>query len=229
VSIYTSDDNRPPVAERWETGLRGLVAAAAPGSDHQLAFVRAYAGAASGPGYLRELLAGSLDGLEVDADLRWTLIKALARIGDADESEIADELSRDDTNSGRENAASARAIRPLAQAKAEAWQRAAVDPDTPNETRRQIAVSFQVGGQSEVLAPYVDTYLSMADTVIDDLGVWIGQVALIYLFPLANPSAETLAKVDAWLASTEAPAAAVRYVSEGRDDLARALRAQAAS
>jgi aminopeptidase N len=228
VSIYTSDDNRPAVAERWESGLRSLVASAVSGSDHQLAFVRAYAGAASGPGYLRELLGGGLDGLEVDADLRWTLIKSLARIGDAGETEIVDELNRDNTNSGQENAAAARAIRPLAEAKAEAWQRAAVDPDTPNETRRQIAVSFQVGGQADVLAPYVDTYLSMADTIVDDLGVWIGQVALIYLFPLANPSAETLAKVDTWLASTSAPAAAVRYVSEGRDDLARALRAQAA-
>ena len=136
-------------------------------------------------------------------------------------------MTRDDTISGRENAAAALAIRPLAEAKAEAWRRAAVDPDTPNETRRQIAAAFQVSGQAAVLAPYVEQYLTMAETIVDELGVWIGQTALVYLFPLANPSAETLAKVDAWLASTTAPAAAVRYVSEGRDDLARALRAQA--
>ena len=229
VNLFTADAARPDLAERWEAGLRGLIKKAKEGSDHQLAFVRAYAGAASGPGYLRKLLDGKLDGLEVDADLRWTLIKALARIGEADEQEIADELARDDTNSGREHAAAARAIRPLAEAKAEAWQRAAVDPDTPNETRRQIAAAFQVSGQADVLEPYVDQYLTMATTIIDDLGVWIGQTALIHLFPLANPSAQTLAKVDAWLASTKASAAAVRYVGEGRDDLARALRAQAAS
>jgi aminopeptidase N len=228
VNLFTPDDARPAVAERWETGLRSLVKHAKEGSDHQLALVRAYAAAASGPGYLRKLLDGKLDGLEVDADLRWTLISALARIGAADEEDIADELARDDTNSGRENAAAALAIRPLAEAKAEAWRRAAVDPDTPNETRRKIAASFQVSGQADVLEPYVDTYLSMAESIVDDLGVWIGQVALIYLFPLANPSEETLAKVDAWLDSTTASAAAVRYVSEGRDDLARALRAQRA-
>jgi aminopeptidase N len=229
VNLFVSDEDRPELAERWETGVRSLVKKAKSGSDHQLAFVRAYAGAASGPGYLHKLLDGKLDGLEVDADLRWTLVKALARLGEVDELEIADELARDDTNSGRENAAAARAIRPLAEAKAEAWQRAAVDADTPNETRRQIAAAFQVSGQADVLEPYVDQYLTMAETIVDDLGVWIGQTALIYLFPLANPSAETLAKVDAWLASTKAPAAAVRYVSEGRDDLARALRAQAAT
>jgi len=229
VTLFTSDEDRPELAERWETGLRSLVKKAKEGSDHQLAFVRAYAGAASGPGYLRKLLDGKLDGLEVDADLRWTLVKALARLDEADEQEIADELARDDTNSGRENAAAARAIRPLAEAKAEAWRRAAIDADTPNETRRQIAAAFQVSGQAEVLEPYVEKYLAMAETIVDELGVWIGQTALIYLFPLANPSAAALAKVDAWLASTKAPAAAVRYVSEGRDDLARALRAQAAS
>ena len=59
--------------------------------------------------------------------------------------------------------------------------------------------------------------------------MWIGQVALIYLFPSANPSQATLDKVDAWLSSTNANPAAKRYVSEGRDDLARALKAQAAS
>ena len=227
VSLFTADEDRPRLAEQWESGLRGLMTTAPAGSDHQLAFVRAYAGAASDPDQLRALLDGQLDGLQVDADLRWTLIKALARIGAADEGEIAEELTRDDTNSGRENAAAALAIRPLAEAKAEAWRRAAVDPDTPNETRRQIAAAFQVSGQAAVLAPYVEQYLTMAETIVDELGVWIGQTALVYLFPLANPSAETLAKVDAWLASTTAPAAAVRYVSEGRDDLARALRAQA--
>jgi aminopeptidase N len=69
----------------------------------------------------------------------------------------------------------------------------------------------------------------MAETIIDEMGVWIGQVALVYLFPLANPAQATLDKVDAWLASSSADAAATRYVSEGRDDLARALRAQAMS
>jgi aminopeptidase N len=155
-------------------------------------------------------------------------VSALARLGDADEAEIAAELERDNTISGREHAAGARAIRPTAEAKEEAWQRAAVDTETPNETRRQIALSFQVAGQADVLEPYVDRYLELAGTVIDEMGIWIGQVVLVYMFPLANPSQQTLDKVDAWLASTSAAAAATRFVSEGRDDLARALRAQAA-
>jgi len=85
-----------------------------------------------------------------------------------------------------------------------------------------------VSGQGDILEPFVDRYLDMASTVIDDMGVWIGQVALVYLFPLANPSQATLTKVDEWLATNTANPAAKRYVSEGRDDLARALTAQAA-
>ena len=228
VNLFTSDAARPELAERWESGLRALVEDAEPGSDHQLALVRAFATAASGPGHVREILGGALEGLSVDTDLRWTLVSALARLGDAEADEIAAELERDNTISGQESAAAALAIRPTAEAKAEAWNRAAVDPETPNETRRQIALAFQVAGQADVLEPYVDRYLELAETVIDDMGVWIGQVALIYLFPLANPAQATLDKVDAWLASTSAGAAATRYVSEGRDDLARALRAQQA-
>ena len=68
------------------------------------------------------------------------MLTALARLGEADEAEIAAELERDNTISGKENAVAARAIQPLAEAKAEAWQIAAVDPATPNETRRQTAI-----------------------------------------------------------------------------------------
>src|SRR5690606_27934366 len=107
--------------ERWESGLRALVDAAEPGSDHQLALVRAYAAAASGPGRLRELLDGGLEGLAVDTDLRWTLLTALSRVGEAGEDEIAAELERDNTISGQERAAAAHAIRPDADAKATAW------------------------------------------------------------------------------------------------------------
>ncbi|MCL8252044.1 aminopeptidase N [Aeromicrobium fastidiosum] len=229
VNLYTAPDARPALAQRWQAGLSELVDAAEPGSDHQLALVRAFASAASTPERLRSILAGELDGLTLDTDLRWTIVTALARIGDADEAEIAAELERDNTISGQENASAARAIRPSADAKETAWQIAAVDRSTPNETRRSTALAFQVSGQADLLEPYVDRYLDLASTVVDDMGVWIGQVALVYLFPLANPSQATLDKVDAWLASTSANPAAKRYVSEGRDDLARALRAQAAS
>ncbi|MGZ5406528.1 MAG: aminopeptidase N [Aeromicrobium sp.] len=228
INLFTAPSRRAELKERWESGLKDLVEDAEPGSDHQLALVRAYAAAASRPSYLNALLDGGLTGLTVDSDLRWTLITALSRISAADDLVITDELQRDNTISGQEHAAAARAIRPDAADKEDAWESVVNRTDVPNETRRSIALAFQVSGQEDVLEPYVDRYLEMAETILEEKGVWMARVALEYLFPLANPSQATLDKVDAWLASTEAGAATRRYVSEGRDDLARVLRAQAA-
>ena len=228
INLFTAADKRVELKTRWEAAVKGLVEAAEPGSDHQLAFVRAYALATSTPVFVNTLLDGGLPGLTVDSDLRWTLLTALSRIGAADDIAISAELARDNTISGQEHAAAARAIRPTAADKEVAWESVVNRTDVPNETRRSIALAFQVHGQEEVLEPYVDKYLKMAETVLEDKGVWMARVALEYLFPLANPSQENLEKVDSWLNVTKSGAATKRYVSEGRDDLARALRAQKA-
>ncbi|RLV55156.1 aminopeptidase N [Aeromicrobium phragmitis] len=227
VRAFTPDDEHAELARAWEDGLWQLLTSAEPGTDHQLAFARALAVAASAPDRVRRVLDGEVEGLTVDTDLRWTLVTALARLGELSEPEIGIEIDRDPTNAGQERGAAALAIRPSAEAKADAWRKVVVAKETPNETRRQIAGAFQVFGQADLLEPYVDQYLEMAETIIDEQGVWIGQIALVDLFPLANPSEDTLRKVDGWLDRTAAPAAAVRYVREGRDDLARALRARA--
>ncbi len=127
VNTYSAPENRPALKATWETGLRALLDAAEPGSDHQLSFVRAYASTAHSDEALATLdglLDGSLsyDGLAIDTDLRWHLLTALAKAGRADNDRIAAELERDNTISGQEYAAAARAACPTAEAKAEAWE-----------------------------------------------------------------------------------------------------------
>ena len=201
------------------------------GSDHQLTFVRAFAGAAHSEQALDDLealLDGSLtfEGLAVDTDLRWTILTALARKGRADADRIAEELERDTTISGQEHAAAARAARPTAEAKAEAWELATVRDDVANETQRSVILAFHDFGQDEVLAPYVDRYLAAADTLWEDKGTQRASTALEHLFPRQLASQELLDRVDAWLESSPANPAAKRYVREGRADVARALAAQ---
>jgi aminopeptidase N len=230
-NVYTAPANRPAVKAQWEAGLRALVEAAEPGSDHQLALVRSYASAArsdDGAAYVRGLYDGSvvLEGLDVSQDLRWTLLNSLAAGGRADNAAIDAELERDATISGKEAAAGARAAIPTPEAKEAAWALGVVANDTPNETARRICASFQQSGQEEVLAPYVDRYLEVAETILDTRTVWLARLALELTFPRANPSVETLAKVDAWLETTKANPAGLRYVREGRADLARSLAAQ---
>jgi aminopeptidase N len=232
VSQFSAPANRAALKATWEQGVRRLLDAAEAGSDHQLSFARAYAGAAHSDealGFIEGLLDGSVEveGLAVDTDLRWTILTALARAGRADADRIAEELERDNTNSGQEHAAAARASRPDAEAKAEAWEMAIHRDDIPNETQRSIVLAFQQFGQEDVLAPYVEKYLEVAETMWEEKGTQRASTALEFIFPRPLASQELLDTVDAWLGSSSANPAAKRYVNEGRVDVARALAAQA--
>ncbi|MEJ7833113.1 MAG: ERAP1-like C-terminal domain-containing protein, partial [Nocardioides sp.] len=232
VTLFSAPDNRDALSTTWEHGLRKLLENAEPGGDHQLTFARSYAGAASSAqavADLQGLLDGSLgfDGLDVDTDLRWAVLTALARLGRADDARIDLELASDNTISGKQYAAAARASQPTAEAKARAWEQAMVDPETPNETHRSVVLAFQRSGQDHVLAPYVDTYLDAVGSTWERLGTHKGSIALEHIFPRVLASPGLLDKVDTWLETAEVNAGALRYVKEGRADVARALAAQA--
>jgi len=231
VDLYSDPAGRPELQAAWEQGLRSLVNAAEKGSDRQLALVRAFALAARSDEALtlvEALLDGgvTLDGLTIDTDLRWTLLSALASRGRVDAAAVASELERDNTITGHERAAAAMAMLPTPEAKAEAWTDAVVRDDVPNETQRSISMAFNVTGQEEVLAPYLEKYLGMAGTIWEEKGTQRASAALEGLFPRTLVSQSTIDAVDDWLASSSANPAAKRYVREGRADLARALEAQ---
>jgi aminopeptidase N len=231
VDQYSDPAHRDELHDEWERGLRQLMEQAEPGSDHQLALVRAHAANARTPEGLDRVQgildnSAALEGLEVSGDVRWTLLTSLAAGGRANDGVVDAELERDDTISGRERAAAARAVMPTTEAKQRAWESVIERDDVPNETQRSIALAFQVPGQDDVLEPFVARYLEMAEKVWERKGSHLSAVALQFLFPRALPTQETLDRVDAWLATTGANPGAVRYVREGADDLRRALAAQ---
>jgi aminopeptidase N len=231
VHSLSAPANRAALELTWERGLRRLLDEAAPDGDQQLTFMRSYAAAAQTDEAvvdLEALLDGSLtfEGLAMDQDLRWALISGLARLGRAGDR-IDAELARDNTISGKEHAAAARASQPFAEAKAEAWHAAVEQANTPNETQRSIVLAFQAHHQEDVLAPYVEKYLEAAETLWEHLGTHRASTALNFIFPRPLASPELLARVDAWLETTTANPAAVRFVKEGRADVARYLAAQA--
>ncbi len=228
---YSAPAHREQLLAEWEAGLRALVEESAPGSDHQLTFVRHYALSAHSDAAVadvRGLLDGSWtpEGLALDQDLRWTLLTGLARAGRVEDAEIVAEQERDGTIVGQERAAGVRASRPTAEAKAEAWE-AVMQKETPNETSRSIVLAFMRHGQADVLAPYLEKYLDAAETMWDTLGTHKASVVLEHIFPRPLASPELLERVDGWLASSTAKAGVKRYVTEGRSDVARALAAQA--
>jgi aminopeptidase N len=232
VNLYSDPAGRDGLRRTWESGLRELLRSAEPGSNAQLIFARAYAASLVTDEAVAEVSAllegsGSIEGLEIDTDLRWVLVTGLARAGAADDALIDAELARDKTISGQEHAAAARASRPDADAKAAAWTDLVDNPDVPNETHRSIAVSFMRHGQEDLLAPYLEKYLEAADTIWERLGTHMASNVLEGSFPLPLSSPETIERIDRWLETSPANPAAKRYVREGRADLVRARAAQA--
>ncbi len=232
VNNLSAPANRAAMRATWESGLRRLMEEAAAGSDHQLTFTRSFAAAAHTPEAL-DLLAGlldgsrRLDGLVVDTDLRWSLLHGLARAGRAGDEQISAEQRRDNTISGQERAAAARAARPSAAAKAEAWEVAMVRDDIPNETQRSVVLAFMQQDQDEVLEPYVEKYFEAAEDLWEQKGTQRASTALEFIFPRPFASPELLDRAAAWLRDSPAKPAAKRYVHEGAADVERFLRAQA--
>ena len=237
---YVPDAARPSVNARLTAGLARLLKDAAPGSDHQLAFARALADAVSdeaGAAVLRAWLDGEEvpEGLKIDADLRWRLLTNLARLGAAGEAEIAAEQQRDNTATGAERAAGARAAQPLGLAKAAAWKRATSDPSVPNETHFQLCSQFWQRGQEQGLAPYADAYLDVARAISEQRDGWGGRslairkhvLELLFPWPLADRA--FLDRLAAWAAAEPLADSVQRVINERRDDAERALRCQEAA
>ena len=204
---------------------------AAPGSDLQLAWARTLAAATRTPEHValvRGLLAGTetVPGLAVDTDLRWTLLAALVAVGAAGPDEIEAELSRDPTAAGQRRAATARALRPTAEAKAEAWRLATEDDELPNAMNEAVIAGFFHPAQAELTAPYVQPYFAVIPDVWERRTSEPAQNVVVGLFP-GLASTEVIDRAEAFLADPANPPALRRLVAEGRDDALRALRAQA--
>jgi aminopeptidase N len=209
--------------------LAALEAAPA-GSDRQLQWSRTFASAARTEDHaavLRAWLDGSRtpEGLEVDADARWAFLSGLVAIGAAGDAEIAAEEARDATATGARRAATARALRPTPESKEEAWQRAFHDDSLPNAVHQATLLGFWHPAQRELTAGYVERYFTEIRPLWDRRHGEIAKNAVQYLFPpVVEP--RTLAAADAWLSDAEQPAPLRRLIAEGRDGIARALRAR---
>ncbi|APU13657.1 MULTISPECIES: aminopeptidase N [Actinoalloteichus] len=231
LSSYAAPDWAPEGWRRLTTRVLELARAAEPGSDHQLAFVNSLSGSvltSEQLDVLRGWLDGSdpLPGLTVDTDLRWRLLLALVAHGAADTAEIEAELCRDPTATGRRHAERARALRPTAEAKEEAWRRAVHDDELPNAVNEAIIHGFSHPAQKKLLADYVQRYFAEVDDVWRRRSIERAQPAVVGLFPSWAVETSTVEAADAWLAGDHPPALR-RLVSEGRAGIVRALAARA--
>ncbi|MET8284159.1 aminopeptidase N [Streptomyces sp. NPDC051639] len=233
IEMYADPATREALLTRWTEATLAHLRAAEAGGDHQLAWARAFADTARTPEQL-DLLEGLLEdretigGLAVDTELRWAFVQRLAAVGRYDEAEITAEYERDRTAAGERHAATARAARPTAEAKEEAWVSVIESDKLPNAVQEAVIGGFVQTDQRELLAPYADRFFAVVKDIWDARSHEIAQQIAIGLYPSIQVSEETLAKTDAWLASAEPNAALRRLISESRAGIERALKAQAA-
>jgi len=210
--------------------LLELARGAEAGSDHQLSFVNSLAGSVlddETAAVVKGWFDGSapLEGLTVDTDLRWRLLHSLVAHGKAGETEIDAELKRDNTAAGRRHAERSHALRPTAEAKADAWQRAVYDDELPNAVSDALISGFSHPGQKALLGDYVTKYFEVIDEVWQRRSSERAQPTIVGLFPSWAVEPATVEAADAWLSGGE-PAALLRLVSEGRAGILRALAAR---
>ncbi|MFC0038684.1 aminopeptidase N [Actinomadura rayongensis] len=231
VQQYAAPEWRPEGLRLLADALYDLAREAAPGSDFQLAYLQAFAGAATSDEHLTwiaALLDGSavLDGLTVDTDLRWALLRRLVATGRAGEAEIDAEAARDATAAGERQAAGARAQIPTAEAKAAAWA-AIIGGELPNAVFRATIGGFVDAEGAALLEPYVERYFAEVGRIWTSWTSDMSQTFAEVAYPFLVVDQSTLDRTDAYVAAENPPPALRRLLSEGRDGVARALRARA--
>ncbi|WP_416428709.1 aminopeptidase N [Paenarthrobacter nicotinovorans] len=217
--------------------------ASAPGSDAQLAWARTLAevsrhGDSQLP-LLRNILDGTtvVEGLTVDAELRWSFWQALAAHGEASQAELDRQLEADKTASGKEGHALASAARPDSAVKAAAWDLAVNTTGLSNEILSATIAGFATA-PSDMLASYVEPYFECLERVWAERSIEIAGRIVRGLFPAAQDLAEgmepsghpVVLRTDEWLHHhSDAPRALRRIIIEQRSHLLRSLTAQSAN
>ncbi|WP_328581983.1 aminopeptidase N [Streptomyces sp. NBC_00370] len=232
LTRYAAPQWRAEGGQLLAEGALSELRTAEPGSQHQLTWARFLAAVAASDSdfqLLRGLLAGSakIDGLDVDQELRWTFLEPLVAHGLADESDVAAELARDDTASGKRHQVRCLAARPSAAVKAQAWAQVVESDVLSNALVEATIAGFAQPGQRELIAPYAERYFEAIERVWSERSIQIGMDVVKGLYPDLKDDPSTLEATRAWLAAHEDAAPALRrLVTEAADDLARSLRGQ---
>lgn len=232
---WAREQGWPQFADR----LLELARAAQPGSDHQLAFVNTLCSSVLSPRHvvtLADLLDRSpadlgLPGLEIDTDLRWRIVTALATAGDIDADGPATpfidaEVQRDPTAAGKRHGAQAATARPQLQVKEAAWTTVVEDDTLANITARAIIAGIAPPAQHELLKPFTARYFEAISGVWARRSSEVAQTVVIGLYPHWDISDDGVAAADRFLSDPEVPAALRRLVLEGQAGVKRSLRAR---
>ena len=236
VQEYVPSDKRAKMLEEADKRFWKMASSAEPGSDRQFQLVDAYLSLGTDPAFesnARGLLSGSvtLPGFEVDNNMRWSIVIALAHVGAVDQNEINEQLSMDESIQNKEFAYKARAIQPTKEAKAWAWDQAINNLSLTNSQLGCVVTGFAGNEDPALYEPYVDLYFEninsiwskrtfhMAETLLGSC------VSYYSLYPYNAPSAQGVAAGEKWLTDNPDAPNALKGIVE--DNLAKSKRRMA--
>ena len=209
---------------------------AQPGSDQQLAFSQIVLGlpltdasTAFAHGILNE---DSLDGLELDADLRWRALVALAASGDLGDKKavmerVAEERQRDTSSTGRNYAWRVEAAINTPENKREIFtQMFTGGKDMSNLELRHKGMGLVHPGAEAALLPLTAAYFDGAKDVWDTFESEVALRTLSEVYPRWDISQAAIDRATALL-EQDHPAGLKRIIMEGKDTVERALRLRA--
>lgn len=234
MSLYVHPDKSDSVQSRLAGALHRLLESAEPGSDPQLQFLKAFFRQASGDqlSFLQQLESGTaqIKGRQIDTDLHWELLTALASHGVSGiEDQIAAAAHTDATANGQLAEIEALAARPSATVKADVWNRIMVDPSYTNSEQRRAIAGFKRAQNKDLLADYAPQFFDHIPAVWSGASKELALTVAVHLFPTYAVHQQTLNHAERTIDSvdTEHPALS-RMLKEGRDELHRALKARQA-
>jgi aminopeptidase N len=229
--VYVDPSTRTETIALVGDSLWALAQGAAAGSDAQFQFVKFFANIASTSAHVvavRSLRDGTsaLEGLAIDTDLSWELLEALVLNGAAGHSEIDEALAADNTASGAQAAARARATIPTAAGKLAVFASLVDSDDAPNSIVRNSTVGFSHTNDPNSLEPIMDRYFASLVNLWKSRSYQIAETLIVGLYPSALASQELIDATNAWLASNQEVPALRRLVIENLAGVERAVRVQ---
>ncbi|MEO6529916.1 MAG: aminopeptidase N, partial [Specibacter sp.] len=188
LSFYVAPRHQKATAVAAADSLWALAQSAAPESDAQLQFVKAFAAHAQSGEQLdlvQALLDGDqeLGGLTLDTDMRWEFLTSLAAGGRADDAAIDAALALDNTQTGQLAAATAHAAIPTAEAKAATWESVVVQGNQANSIQRAAIAGFTKVWDTTLLEPYVAAYFAAIEQVWAEKSYEISSTIITGLYP----------------------------------------------
>lgn len=232
VTLYTEPRTRTRQLERVADELLSLAKQAESGSDSQFQFLRNFAAIATTEFHF-DAIAGirdgsiTLSGLDIDTDLGWELLIALASGGRASAQDIDDYLAVDNTATGAQSAAHARAALPGQLAKQLAFDSVWKLDEQPNTIVRTTGLGFQRAVDPQVFEPFVSQYFELLEHIWESRTYAIADDLIEGFWPGALANDALAVTTQEWLDfHPQAPAPLRRLIIENLSGTMRALRAQ---